>query len=296
MTDLPTEENDGLCLVPEDVAPDMREIVRRAKLQTLQYSTENVIEFGLLDASQSIAKVVKTSGKAKSAKCCTVIVGMAALRTIEQSTSLSNDQLTKIILDEAPAVALKIREDMKIHPATGGEGTTGEDPDFLHFPQVFEYLTKSTNNRGVKSIGGGGIKLADDFDQTTLCNELWGSDNRCVAVVFCHEDHHILFSKPMGEAYCELIDSWPYNGNCRSPGRRIKIRCGEALKQLLLSDYTKEGGMFSYFIFTDEPNGPIMLDKNSVYDPIVPSPPDEPVAGGSSSNKKRKYEESNDGN
>jgi hypothetical protein len=65
---------------------------------------------------------------------------------------------------------------------------------------------------------------------------------------------------------------------------------------LLLSDYTKEGGMFSYFIFTDEPNGPIMLDKKSFLDPIVSSPPDEPVAGGSSSNKKRKYEESKDGN
>jgi hypothetical protein len=155
MTNLPTEEDDdGLCLVPEDVAPDMREIVRRAKLQKLQYSTEDLIEFGLLDASQSIAKVVKKSGKAKSAKCCTVKVGMAALRTIQQSKPLSNKQLTKIILEEAPAVAQKIHEDIKIHPATGGEGTTGEDPDFLHFPQVYEHLTKSTNNSGVKSIGG----------------------------------------------------------------------------------------------------------------------------------------------
>jgi hypothetical protein len=190
MADLPTEE-DGLCLVPEDVAPDMTEIVRRAKLQTLQYSAEGLIQFGLLDASQSIAKVVKKSGKAKSAKCCTVIVRMAALQSIEQSEPLSNKQLTKIILEEAPdAVAQTIREEMKIHPATGGEGTTGEDPDFLHFPQVFEHLTKSTNNsRGVKSIGGGGMRLTDDFDQTTLCNEVWGSDDRCVAVVFCHEDH-----------------------------------------------------------------------------------------------------------
>ena len=77
-----------------------------------------------------------------------------------------------------------------------------------------------------------------------------------------------------------------------------KIHSAEALKQLLLSDYTntKEGGKFSYFIFTDEPNGPIKLDKNSVYNPIVSSPPDEPVAGGSSSTKKQKYEESKDGN
>jgi hypothetical protein len=58
----------------------------------------------------------------------------------------------------------------------------------------------------------------------------------------------------------------------------------------------KKGGMFLYFIFTNELNGPTMLDKNSVYDPIVSSPPDEPEAGGSSSNKKQKYEESKDGN
>ena len=295
MANLPTEEDDGLCLVPEGVTPDMREIVRCAKLQMLQYSTENLIKFGLLNASQSIAKVVKKSGKAKSAKCCTSIVGIAALRTINQSKPLSNEELTNIILEEAPAVAHKIREDMKIHPATGGEGTTGEDPDFLHFPQVFDHLTKSTNNRGIKSIGGGGMKLVD-FNKTTLCNELWHLDNRCVAVVFCHEDHYILVTKPRGKAFCELIDSWPHDGNCRSPGQRIKIHCADALKQLLMSDYTKEGGIFSYFIFTDEPNGPIKLDEDSVFDPIVSSPPDKPVAGGSSNNKKQKYNESKDGN
>ncbi len=290
MADLHTEEDNGLCLVPEDVAPEMREIVRCAKLKTLQYSSENIIEFGLLDASQSIAKVVKKSGKAKSAKCCTAIVGIAALRAIEKSESLSNEQLTNIILEEAPAVVCKIREDMKIHQ------TTFEDTDFLHFPQVFEHLTKSTNNCPNKSIGGGGVKLGD-FDKTTLCNELWLSNNRCVAVVFCHEDHYIFIFKARGDAFCELIDSWPHDGKCRSPGRRIKIHCADALKQLLLSDYTKEGGIFSYFIFTDEPNRPIKLDKDSVYNPIVSSPPDEQVAGGSSNNnKKRKHDESKDGN
>ena len=293
MADLHPEEVDGLCLVPKSVAPDMKEIVRRAKLETLQYSTDNVIQFGLLNASQSIAKAVKKSGKAKSAKCCTAIVGIAALRMVNESRPLSNEEFTTIILQEAPAVAQKIREDLKIHPATDGEGTT-DDPDFLHFPQVFEHLTKSTNNRGIKSIGGGGTKLVD-FHKTTLCDELWRSNKRCVAVVFCHEDHYILFAKPRGESFCELIDSWPHDGNCRSPGRRVKIYCGDALKQLLLSDYTNEGGQFYYFIFTDEPNGPIMLHKDSFLDPIVSSPPSEPVTG-SSNNKKRKHDESKDGN
>jgi hypothetical protein len=285
------EEVDGL--VPESVAPNMREIVKAAKLKTFEYSSADYIQFGLLDASQSIAKTVKKSGKAKSAKCCTAIVGIAALRMVNESRPLSNDELTTIILQEAPAVAQKIREDLKIHPATDGEGTS-DDPDFLHFPQVFEHLTKSTKNRGIKSIGGGGIKLVD-LGQTTLCDELFGSDDRCVAVVFCHEDHYILFAKPKGQPFCELIDSWPHDGNCRSPGRRVKIYTGDALKQLLLSDYTNEGGQFYYFIFTDEPNGPIMLHENSLIDPIVPSPPDEPVTG-SSNNKKRKHDESKDGN
>jgi hypothetical protein len=285
------EEVDGL--VPESVAPNMREIVKAAKLKTFEYSSADYIQFGLLDASQSIAKAVKKSGKAKSAKCCTAIVGIAALRMVNESRPLSNDELTTIILQEAPAVAQKIREDLKIHPATDGEGTS-DDPDFLHFPQVFEHLTKSTKNRGIKSIGGGGIKLVD-LGQTTLCDELFGSDDRCVAVVFCHEDHYILFAKPKGQPFCELIDSWPHDGNCRSPGRRVKIYTGDALKQLLLSDYTNEGGQFYYFIFTDEPNGPIMLHENSLIDPIVPSPPDEPVTG-SSNNKKRKHDESKDGN
>ena len=285
------EEVDGL--VPESVAPNMREIVKAAKLKTFEYSSADYIQFGLLDASQSIAKTVKKSGKAKSAKCCTAIVGIAALRMVNESRPLSNEEFTTIILQEAPAVAQKIREDLKIHPATDGEGTT-DDPDFLHFPQVFEHLTKSTKNRGIKSIGGGGIKLVD-LGQTTLCDELFGSDDRCVAVVFCHEDHYILFAKPKGQPFCELIDSWPHDGNCRSPGRRVKIYTGDALKQLLLSDYTNEGGQFYYFIFTDEPNGPIMLHENSLIDPIVPSPPDKPVTG-SSNNKKRKHDESKDGN
>ena len=197
------EEVDGL--VPESVSPNMREIVKAAKLKTFEYSSADYIQFGLLDASQSIAKAVKKSGKAKSAKCCTAIVGIAALRMVNESRPLSNDELTTIILQEAPAVAQKIREDLKIHPATDGEGTS-DDPDFLHFPQVFEHLTKSTNNRGIKSIGGGGTKLVD-FDKTTLCDELWRSNKRCVAVVFCHEDHYILFAKPRGESFCELIDS-----------------------------------------------------------------------------------------
>ena len=42
--------------------------------------------------------------------------------------------------------------------------------------------------------------------------------------------------------------------------------------------------------------GQSSLDEDSVYDPIVSSPPDEPVAGGSSNNKKRKHDESKDSN
>ena len=116
------EEVDGL--IPKSVAPNMREIVRGAKLKTLQYSTDNVIQFGLLEASQSIAKAVKKSGKAKSAKCCTAIVEIAALRMVNESRPLSNEELATIILEEAPAVAQKVCEDLKIHPAFGWKSTT----------------------------------------------------------------------------------------------------------------------------------------------------------------------------
>ena len=287
--DLPIKESDLDFIFPE-VAKEMRQTVYNATLRVSEHEEDGVIVTGHLESSQSIAiKVTNTTGKGRSAKCCTPIAALGAFEFLRSSGELTNSEITNIINDSAPVLAQKIRKDAKTQRSHRED--SNEDPDYLDFPLVFEKLIETQSDlKGKKSIGGGGMNLGD-ISNTTLFVELWSSSDRNVAVVFSHEGHSILIIKRKGGGFCELIDSWPHDGKPRSPGSRIEVHTGEALKDLLLSKYTKEGGQFSYFIFTDEPNEPTRYHNDSIIDPIVSSPPDEPTVGSPNNNNKRKLGE-----
>jgi hypothetical protein len=286
--DLPIEESDVDFISPE-VAEEMGQTVYNAKIRVMEHEDDGVIVPRLLDSSQSMAKRVTNTGKGISAKCCTPIAALGAFEFLRSRGELTNSEITNIINNSAPVLAQKIRKDAKTKRSHGED--SNEDPDYLDFPLVFEKLIETHSDlKGKKSIGGGGMNLGD-ISNTTLFHELWSSSDRNVAVVFSHEGHSILIIKRKGGGSCELIDPWPHDENPRSPGRRVEVHTGEALKDLLLSKYTKEGGQFSYFIFTDEPNEPTRYDNDSIIDPIVSSPPDEPTVISPNNNNKRKLGE-----
>ena len=260
MVEYSTINNDArsitLCMMPLDgYAEGMKEIVNMKRLRFHSNIKEGLACVSLLTAGIETDKVVDNAGRATSYKCC---VPFATLAAIEHSSgrSLSDDFIANNLNNVAPVLAQKIRTSR----ITMGD----EDPYLLSFEDVMEELGKSNKViKGMKYLVGGGEQVKD-IRESSLFDEIFRSNERSVAVLFLHEDDCILFAKRGGESFCEVIDTWPHDNACGSPGRLFKVQNADVLENLIISIYRKRGKYFTYYILTDEPNGPSMLNNQSV--------------------------------
>jgi hypothetical protein len=245
-----------LCRWPlKGYAEGMKEIVDMKRLRLNSDFDNGRLCVSLLKSGIETERVVDNSGETSSYKCCVPFAMLAAIEHIVGG-SLSDDLIADKLKNVAPLLAQTIRNS----GITRGQ----EDPYLLSPGDVMEELGKSNKFiKGLKFLVGGGLQLKD-IRESSLFDEIFLSDLRSIAVLFQHEKECILFAKRTGESFCEVIDTWPHDGVCGSPGRRFTVQNADVLENLIFSIYTKRGKEFGYTILTDEVNGPSKLNKKSV--------------------------------
>ena len=238
--------------------------------------------------SQSIAKTATKKGKGATTKSSVISAVLGAEHALIHGGL--PDRAVESVLKQVTSLAPKIRQWVKEK-----DKISREDPDLLNTEDVVGYLRCKGRIGGMTmSISGFGYRLAD-IDSTPLFDEMFKRDSTTVSsVVFGQEGNFLLFVSPRDQSYIEVIDLLPIGNNCHKPGRRITVYTREALKAWLLSE-TREGegegclhsGAFTYNIFTDDRDGPKVLNQNSILDPLGPSAPDEPTPGLSHGTKRK---------